>query len=168
MKLSILWLLVAGLLAGCSTLNTHIEPKVNLKDLKHVFVQRNLNENHGMDGMLVRYLKQHGIEATSGPLTLMPPDATAYFTYQDQWDWDFKNYLIGLNITIRNAYTDRIMASATYFRPTAFTKTPYQMVELTMEALFNQKPTPAGQVRQEGPVRRDRDQEAGGDSDGDD
>lgn len=166
MKLSVLWLLVAGLLAGCSTLNTHVEPKVNLKGLKHVFVQRNLNENHGMDGMIVRYLKEHGIEATSGPLTLMPPDATAYFTYQDQWDWDFKNYLIGLNVTVRNANTDRIMASATYFRPTAFTKTPYQMVELTMAALFNQKSHPSRHARPEEAPPQTRDLDAG-DSDGD-
>lgn len=137
---------VAGLLAGCATVNTRMEPKVNLRNLKHVFVQRNLNENHGMDGMIVRYLKARGIDASSGPLTLMPPDATAYFTYQDQWEWDFKDTLIALNITVRNANTDRVMAEAAYMRPTAFMKTPYDMVQRTMDALFNQKPPLARKI----------------------
>jgi hypothetical protein len=142
MKLPALLLVTAGLLAGCSTLDTHIEPNVDLKDLKHVYVERNLNENHGMDAMIVRALRERGMDASSGPLTLMPGAATVYFTYQDQWDWDFKDYLIALNITIRDANTDRILASVSYFRPTAIVKTPFEMVNLALAALLNQKSPP--------------------------
>ncbi len=77
-------LLAALLLAGCSTVNTHLEPKVNLAQLKHVFVQQNLNDNHGLDLILVGELQARGIKAESGPMTLMPQDAEAYLTYQDQ------------------------------------------------------------------------------------
>jgi hypothetical protein len=139
MKLAILLLPAAGLFAGCSTLETHLEPKTDLTQLKHVFVQQSLNDNHGLDAMIVRELQTRGIQAESGPLTLMPPAATAYLTYQDQWDWDFKDYLISLGLTVRDAHTDRIMATATYFRPTAFLKSSADMVHLTLEALFSQK-----------------------------
>lgn len=166
MRFLALLLPVAGLLAGCATVNTRMEPEVNLRNLKHVFVQRNLNENHGMDGMIVRYLKTRGIDASSGPLTLMPPNATAYFTYQDQWEWDFKDTLIALNITVRNANTDRVMAEAAYMRPTAFMKTPYDMVQRTMDALFNQKPPPprkTGKALQKHPKSDEDDGAASGD-----
>lgn len=139
MKLAVSLLAAAGVLAGCSTLNTHVEPTIDLSQLKHVFVQSSLNDNHGLDAMIVRELKARGIQAESGPLTLMPDSATAYVTYQDQWDWDFKDYLISLGLALRDARTDQIMATAVYFRPTAFLKASSVMVHLTVDALLNQK-----------------------------
>jgi len=133
-------LAAAGLLAACSTLNTQVESKTDLSQLKHVFVESSLNDNHGLDAMIVRELKARGLQAESGPLTLMPDSATAYLTYQDQWDWDFKDYLISLGLTLRDARTDQIMASAVYFRPTAFLKPSSAMVHITVDALFSQKP----------------------------
>ncbi len=130
---------VACLLAGCSTLNTHVEPKTNLAGLKEIYVQTNLNENHGMDAMIVRDLRARGIKTESGPMTLMPPSATAYLTYQDQWEWDFKDSLIALNLTLRDANTDEIIASVNYFRPTAFMKSPRDTVKIAVTALLAQK-----------------------------
>lgn len=141
MKLAVFLLSAAGLLAGCSTLDTHLEPKTDLSQLKYVWVQQSLNDNHGLDAMIVRELQSRGIQAASGPLTLMPLTARAYITYQDQWDWDFKDYLISLGITVRDARDDRIMATAGYFRPTAFLKASADMVHVVIGALF--KP-PAG------------------------
>ena len=140
MKPAAFLLAAAGVLGGCSTLDTHVEPAVDLTQLKHVFVQSNLNDNHGLDAMLVRELQARGLQAESGPLTLMPDAATAYLTYQDQWDWDFKDYLISLSLNLRDARTDKIMASAVYFRPTAFLKSSAVMVHLTVDALLRQKP----------------------------
>ena len=142
LKFVALLLSAAGLLAGCSTLDTHLEPKTDLSRLKHVFVQSNLNDNHGLDAMIVRELQARGIQAECGPLTLMPPTATAYLIYDDHWDWDFKDYLISLGLTLRDAGTDQIMATASYFRPTAFLKASTDMVHLTVDALFKQTPAP--------------------------
>lgn len=142
MRFAVLPLLAASLLAGCSTLNTHIEPKIQLSQLKHVFVQQSLNDNHGLDAMLVRELQARGLQAESGPLTLMPPAATAYITYEDRWEWDFKDCLISLGLTVREAGTDRIMATTSHFRPTAFLKSSAAMVHVTVDALFRQPATP--------------------------
>jgi hypothetical protein len=142
MRLVTLLLSAAWLFAGCSTLETHIEPKTDLRQLKHVFVQQSLNDNHGLDAVIVRELQARGLQAESGPLTLMPPTATAYFIYEDHWDWDFRDYLLALNLTVRDARTDQIMATTSYFRPTAFLKSSADMVHITITALFEQPTGP--------------------------
>jgi hypothetical protein len=136
MKFPALLLLPVWLLAGCSTLNTHFEPKAEVGQLKHVFVVENLNDNHDLHDLIVRDLQTRGLQAESGPLTLMPTSAKAYLVYEDQWDWDFKNYLIALTITVRDARSDRLLANASYFRPTAFLKTPQFMVQTVLDGLF--------------------------------
>ncbi len=142
MKLASLPLVAASLLAGCSTLETHVEPKTDLSRLKHVFVQQNLNDNHGLDAVIVRELQARGIQAESGPLTLMPSTATAYIIYEDHWEWDFKDSLISLGLTVRDAGSDRIMATTSCVRPTAFMRASADMVHLTVEALFTPPTTP--------------------------
>lgn len=130
-------LLLTGLfLAGCSTLETHVTPNANLARFKHIYVQQNLNDNHGLDGLIAKELQSRGIQAESGPLTLMPRDVKVYLTYDDHWDWDFKDYLISLGMSVRDATTDGLLATASYFRPTAFMKTPGFMVQKVLDGLL--------------------------------
>ena len=136
MKFPVLLLPVALLLAGCSSLSTHVEPKTNLGQLKHIFVVENLNDNHNLHRLIVQELQARGIQAESGPLTLIPPGTKTYLVYDDHWDWDFKDYLIGLSITLRETSSDRPLANAFYFRPTAFLKSPRFMVQTVLEGLF--------------------------------
>jgi hypothetical protein len=136
MKFSAVLLPAAWLLAGCSTLNTHFEPKANVGQLQYIYVAENLNDNHDLHGLIVRELQARGFQAESGPLTLMPASAKAYLNYEDRWDWDFTNYLIALSFTVREANSDRLLATASYFRPTAFMKTPDFMVQTVLDALF--------------------------------
>ena len=136
MKPPALLVLPALWLAGCSTLTTHFEPKTDVRQLKYVFVVESLNDNHDLHDMIVRNLQARGLKAESGPLTLMPTSAKAYLVYEDQWDWDFTNYLISLTVTLRDASSDRLMANATYFRPTAFLKSPEFMVQTVLDGLF--------------------------------
>jgi hypothetical protein len=96
-----------------------------------------LNDNHGLDALIVRELQARGLQAESGPLTLMPRDVKVYLTYEDQWDWDLKNYLISFGMTARDATTDRLLASTRYFRPTAFMKTPDFMVQTVLNGLLD-------------------------------
>ncbi len=143
MRLALPLFAAAALLAGCSTLQTHLEPKTDLARLTHVFVQQNLNDNHGLDLMIVRELQARGLKAESGPMTLMPQEAEAYLTYQDQWQGDFRSHLFALGLTVRNARTDAILASTSYIRPTSFLSSSSKMVHLTVTALFSQKPAAA-------------------------
>jgi hypothetical protein len=131
------WLLPAAcLLAGCATLAVHFEPNADLSQLKYVYVVESLNDNHSLAAMIVRDLRARGIQADNGPLTLIPSSAKAYLTYADRWEWDFRDYLIALSITVRAAGSDRLLAAASYSRPTAFLKTPPYMVQTALDGLF--------------------------------
>ena len=136
MNLRLLLLFAPGLLAGCSTLDSHVEPKADLGAIRHIFVVENLNDNHDLHGLIVQELRARGLQAESGPITLMPTDAKVYLNYDDRWDWDFRSYLIALNLTLREANSDRLLATASYFRPTAFLKTPDFMVRTALAALL--------------------------------
>lgn len=137
MKLSGLLFLAGLSLAGCSSLNTQVAPNANLGQLKQIFVQQNLNDNHGLDALIVNQLHARGIQAESGPLTLMPRDVKTYLVYEDQWEWDFKDSLISLGVMVRDATSDRLLASARFTRPTAFMKTPAFMVQTVLDGLFS-------------------------------
>jgi hypothetical protein len=67
----------------------------------------------------------------------MPREAKAYLTYQDQWEWDFKDCLISLGVSLRDATSDKLLASAYFIRPTAFMKTPAFMVQTVLDGLLN-------------------------------
>ncbi len=158
MNLRLLLLFAPGLIAGCSTLDSHVEPKADLGAVRHIFVVENLNDNHDLRGLIVRELRARGLQAESGPLTLRPPEAKVYLNYDDRWDWDFTNYLIGLNLTLREANSDRLLATASYFRPTAFLKTPDFMVRTVLAALLKMggktgrpPPAPAPEKREATP-----------------
>lgn len=142
MKLPSLLFAAAGLLAGCSTLTNHVEPKADLGGLRHVFVVENLNDNHSLDELIVRELRARGLKAESGPITLMPTDAKAYLNYDDHWDPDFTNHLIGLGLTLREANSDRLLATSSYFRPSIFRRAPDSTVRTAVEALFKLKASP--------------------------
>jgi hypothetical protein len=159
------FLLLTGLIfSGCSTLATHVEPSANLSRFKHIYVQQSLNDNHGLDALIVRELQARGLQAESGPLTLMPRDVKVYLTYEDHWDWDLKNYLISLGVTARDATTDRLLASTRYFRPTAFMKTPDFMVRTVLNGLLDPSaksnpPAPPAQVTPGKGKSREEDQD---------
>jgi len=98
------------MLVGCSTMATHFEPGANLARLKHIYVQQNLNDNHGLDAMIVRDLQAGASRPRAGP-DAHAQDVKIYLTYEDQWDWDLKDYLISLGITAHDATTDRLLAN---------------------------------------------------------
>jgi hypothetical protein len=137
MKLFGSLLLIGLVLSGCSTLDTQFVHDAKLSGFKHIYVQQSLNDNHGLDILIVKDLQSRGIQAESGPMTLIPRDVKVYLSYEDHWDWDFKDYLISLRMTARDATTDRMLASALYFRPTAFIKTPDYMVRTVLNGLLD-------------------------------
>lgn len=137
MKKPALLLLLLPLLAACSSLTTHEEPQAGLGRLQHVFVERRLAGGRGIDEIITRELQNLGYDASSGPLTMMPPDTQAIISYEDQWTWDFTRYMIELDVSVRDAQTGRALASARYFHPlTAGKLSPAEMVQKVLPKLF--------------------------------
>src|SRR5947208_2655920 len=104
------------MVAGCSSLNTR--SVVDLAPFKRIYVLHRLNDDHHIEDMLVHELQQLGHEASSGPRTLQPENADAVLTYEDRWEWDFKTYLIELNVELHTARTEKKLADGHYLQQT--------------------------------------------------
>jgi hypothetical protein len=89
-----------------------------------------------MDEMIANQLRQYGREVSIGPMTMMPQDAEALVSYQDDWAWDFKTYLIQLHIEIHRAYNNQPLAEGTYRQPSIITKPPAVVIEKILKPFF--------------------------------
>jgi hypothetical protein len=107
-------MLLLGLLAGCSTYDARVEQDRSLEGVQRYFVQSNTNDNHAIDRQIAGALKARGLEAGTGPLTMMPDETEAIVTYQDHWTWDFGDRLVFLQLTVRERKTSRNYATVKY------------------------------------------------------
>ncbi|MGA3006607.1 MAG: hypothetical protein ABSE59_01830 [Opitutaceae bacterium] len=135
--LSIIGLL---LLAACGTLSTHRESGTNLHRLKKIYVEHRLADGRGVDQLIVQELRRFGYDASCGPLTMTPEDSEAILDYNDQWAWDFSLYMIELDLQVRDAHSGKILATASFRRPSLGGKSPREMVQAVVGPLF-ERPT---------------------------
>ena len=115
------------LLAGCGTPSTS-RKVMALDPFQKIFVVQALNDNHHLDELLVAELRRHGREASSGPKTMMPEHTDAMLTYSDRWVWDFKTYLIELNLELHTARTEKKLADAHYYHPSMRSEKPDDVI----------------------------------------
>ncbi len=138
-RFAFLPLLPLLLLAGCATLDSHTEPKVNLASYQHLFVEHVLADGNGVDQVIARELRARGYDANSGPLTLLPDNAQLLVRYDDRWNYDFSNYMIELNLIVQTVDGDRRLATAHYHRPTLGKGSTVEMVDTVLDKLFPRK-----------------------------
>jgi lysyl-tRNA synthetase class I len=127
-------LLAVALLAGCSSVSTR--KVIALDDFRSIYVERRLNDNNRLDELIVAELQRLGRTASSGPLTMMPEKTDAVLRYTDRWEWDFKTYLIELNIELHTARTYKKLADGRYHQPTIKTKPPAEVIRELLVPLF--------------------------------
>lgn len=131
------WFLLgfAALAAGCGSLTT--EGRVDLGKRRHVWVEQRLNDNLGVGRKLAGELQALGYDAEVGPLTMMPDATELIVTYDAREEWDFRAYLIELNVAVRPAKDyNVIMSTARYFHPGVTKKSSDKMIHETMTKLF--------------------------------
>lgn len=131
-------LLVLFACAGCSSVSSRVPPGLDLGHFQRIFVERRLNENNHVDEYLVRELRRIGKIADSGPLTMMPENTDAVMTYEARWTWDFKSYLIELNLELHTAHTKKKLADARYYQPNARPKPLAFVTEKIVQEMFDQ------------------------------
>lgn len=134
---SLVWFFVglAVLTAGCSTLTS--DARTDLGQRRHVWVEQRLNDNLGIGRMLVGELQALGYDADVGPLTMRPETVGWIVTYDGREEWDFRAYLIELNVAVRPTKDYNIVAAgARYMHPGITKKTPEQMVHELVVKLF--------------------------------
>ncbi len=125
--------LAATIIAGCSSLSSQQNPAVKFGQFKSYYVEHRLTDNHGIDQMIVNDLRKRGLEASCGHLTMIPEKVDVILAYEDRWTWDFKSYLIELNVIARNARTSKMIATATYRHPGPLSKDPEVMIRKILD-----------------------------------
>lgn len=137
MRFPLLLLALGALvLTACSSVHTHRNPQADLGKLKRYFVEHRLTDNNHIDELIVSELKRRGLEASAGPLTMMPESVDALINYEDVWAWDFKSYLLELNLVVQHPHSNRIFANATYRQPTIVTKNASEVVREIFVQLY--------------------------------
>lgn len=127
-------LLLSGTLAGCSSVSAR--KIIPLDRFQRIFVERRANENHRLDELFVAELRKLGREASSGPLTMMPENTDALLTYDARWEWDFKNYLIELNLELHTAHSRKKLADGRYHQPSIVPLPPAEAIRRILVPLF--------------------------------
>ncbi len=124
----LLLLISFTLLTACSSTKIRRDPTVDLNQFTRFYVETRLNDNHATDALIAAELRRLGFEATHGHLTMMPDDIEVLITYDARWTWDFRSYLINLDITARNPHTRRLMATGTARHTGITNKKPARMI----------------------------------------
>jgi regulator of protease activity HflC (stomatin/prohibitin superfamily) len=123
-----------GLLAGCSAVNSR--QVVDLGRFQRFYVERRLNENNHLDELIAAELRARGRVASSGPRTMMPEDTQVIVSYDARWNWDFKTYLIELNLEFHTVIPTKKLADAQYYQPSLTPKAPPEAVRELVGRLF--------------------------------
>jgi hypothetical protein len=118
--------LLVTLLAGCSSASTR--KVIELDAFRNIYVEQRLADNNHLDQIIVAELQRLGRVASSGPRTMMPDNTDAVLTYTDRWGWDFKTYLIEMNIELHTARTRKKLADCRYYQPSLKTKSPAEVI----------------------------------------
>lgn len=122
------------LVAGCSSVSTR--KVVALDRFQRYFVERRLNENNHLDELIVAELQRLGRQAASGPRTMMPGNTEVLVTYDARWTWDFKTYLIELNLEFHTVFPEKKLADGRYYQPSVKPKPPTDVVRGLIDPLF--------------------------------
>lgn len=131
-----LFLLLPVLFAGCSSVNARRHPEIKLNQFQRFYIEQRLNDNHSVGELIAADLRSRGYSATCGHLTMMPEDTEVLITYDARWTWDFRSYLINLDITARRAYANTILASGNYHHPGVTNKSPETMIRALLDDFF--------------------------------
>jgi hypothetical protein len=102
---------VVALLTGCSSVTRSVASGVDFTQVRSIWVEQRLADNHNVRDRLVRALRAHGYDADAGPLTMMPDRGVdAVLVYQDRWTWDFRSYMMELEAELRHPRNQALMA----------------------------------------------------------
>ncbi|MEI8088574.1 MAG: hypothetical protein WCG63_03180 [Opitutaceae bacterium] len=133
----ILALLASALLiSGCAT-GMSTRKATDLTRFKKIYVESRLADNHRIDAQIAAALKALGRDATYGVATMRPDGIDAIVSYTDRWEWDFKNYMIEIKIDLRDARTDKPLATGSYYQASLKTKASEEVIRLILKPLFS-------------------------------
>jgi hypothetical protein len=135
----VLALAALALVCGCSEMTTRSVHNLDLSRKRHIFVEQRRTDSFGVADEIARQLRALGYDASSGAMTMMPAGTDLVVTYDDMWTWDFNSYMIEIDIQVRTAGSEKIVAMGHYFRPgMVFGHPPSAMIHDLLAKLFRQ------------------------------
>ena len=130
-------LLSVLLLAGCSSFETQLEPEADLSKTERFWVERNLSDNHAMGTKIVRALRERGLQAELGPLTMMTSEpGLVILSFRDSWAWDFGDHITGLQVMVRDSRTKRLLGRAHFEGPLAMHLDEFEVIDRVLNDLL--------------------------------
>jgi hypothetical protein len=69
---------------------------------------------------------------------MMPEKIDLLLTYDTRWEWDFKTYLIELNLEVHTVHPRKKLADARYYQPNVRNKAPPDVIREVIDRLFVQ------------------------------
>jgi len=129
-------LLIFPLLTACSSVTARRNPALDISQYKRFYVEQRLNDNNSTGALIAADLRARGYEAGHGPLTMMPDDAQVLVTYDARWTWDFRSYLIDLNITAALPHSNKLVATGSYHQPGIRPKAAAKMIAALLDEML--------------------------------
>lgn len=133
-----LLILLLGLV-GCSSIDTAFDIPTELRTFKRIYVQSSQNDSNHLDELIATELKRLGYDASAGVRTMMPDDTQLVILYESQWNWDFRTYLIRLDVTVRDVRAEKQIGRGQIFHAGFTNKSPEQMVAGVLAPMFGPK-----------------------------
>jgi len=133
---------IISFLLGCSIVDLKSSqiPGADLSSIDRLYVVHFEPDRRNLHGVIRDELIEMGFQADSGPGSKIPNDIDAVVTYEDRWFWDLSNYMLRLNIEIRNPKTNYPLAIGESIRTSMARKNPDEMAREVLESIFQSKP----------------------------
>lgn len=108
-------------------------PGADLSPLKTVYVEKLTADERGIDQLIASQLTRMGFAVTN---SVTASQVDAIVTYQDRWMWDITMFMVQLSIQVRDGQTKMVLANGQSWRPSLERKSPEEMVEEVLTAIF--------------------------------
>jgi len=138
----VIGLFIISFFSGCAIVDLRSSqiPGSDLSSINRLYVVHFEPDRRNLQDVIRDELIEMGFQADSGSESRIPNDIDAIVTYEDRWFWDLANYMIQLNIEIRNPKTNYPIAIGESIRTSMARKNPDEMAREVLESIFKSKP----------------------------
>lgn len=128
-------------LSGCAIVDLRSSrlPDTDISELKTFYVIANDEDPGKVHQSVSDAIVELGFESSSGPKSQTPDNIDALVSYDDRWFWDITNYMIELNLIIRDPKTYYPLAEGESIRTSLARLSPKDMSKEILESIFNPK-----------------------------
>jgi len=122
-----------------SSFSSKITPGFTIKDYRTFYVENHAADKRQLDIMIRDEMNRLGLAATAGPASDRPTSVDAVVTYEDRWMWDITMYMLSLQINVRDASNEILIATGKTAYTSLNRESPDYMAREILTAIFRGK-----------------------------